>query len=125
MFTFEAISKKNTLHTIQELSPNINNVEIRFIIVAKLNSFKLKNGYTIHSFKVSDPTGSIVCNFFDQLGASLCEGDIIYVNGFISKTYRDKLVLQQTKNAKCFILGKYFFSFNPTNDKSQQIENYF
>ena len=104
------INRKSPSHKIGGLKKPEKNIELKFIIVSKVSSFKTKKDL-ITQCDIADETGAISINFFNDTGIILEEGDICYINGAYSSFYKDKLVLYEGQSMIRKI-GKWFMNFS-------------
>ena len=111
LFTYESLSSKSITHQIAMLKPNQSNLELMFIILEKLRDRRTKTNVLITTYLVADSTGSVHCNFYEDFGAELQEGDIVYANGYTTNLYNSRLVLYQGKVSKSFIIGKFMLEY--------------
>lgn len=98
---------------IKDLSPGKKLINIIFIILERKKIYKLKNEQNIYPFLVADTTGSVVCNFYDELGQSMKEGDIVYVHSAYASIYKNSLCLYTPKldHGTIIKLDEFFFNF--------------
>ena len=63
---------KEPTHKINMLKPHEKNLELKAIILERVETVLIKNKQsTIHKFLISDQTGSIFLNLFDEKGIFL------------------------------------------------------
>lgn len=63
---------KEPTHKISMLKPHEKNLELKAIILERVETVLIKNKQsTIHKFLISDQTGSIFLNLFDEKGIFL------------------------------------------------------
>lgn len=100
---------KDPAHKINMLKPHEKNLELKVMVLEKVETVLIKNKQnTIHKFLISDNTGSIFLNLFDEKGIFflfffilsfsgelLSPGDIIYVNGAYSTLFKDQMILYE------------------------------
>jgi len=61
---------KESASKIADLSPKDKNIELKFIILAKVETVSTKIGKLITKFHVADSSGSILLNVFDECTSS-------------------------------------------------------
>ncbi len=67
---------------------------------------------------IADETGCCYMNFFNDVGKTLEEGDILYVNGVYSSFYKEMLIIYQGSCSIIRRIGKWYMKFNLTNNIS-------
>ncbi len=109
--TFKDI-KPNT--EIKDITPGKKLINIIVIVIEKIKTFKLKNEQQIYSFLVADQTGSIQCNFYDDIGQSIKEGDVIYIHSGYGSILKNFLALYTPKldHGNIVKINEFFFLFN-------------
>ena len=102
-----------TNKTVGEIKSGDKNIDIQVILIKLLDTHKIKNG-SITTFLVGDETGSIQCNFFDNVSQFIKEGDVLYITGAYSTLYNKHIVLYQPKIGYGFVtkIGEFFFPFS-------------
>ena len=118
-FNYLQIKEKKVSHKIAELKPNEKNIELRCIVIKKEEEKMLQNNVNLYKYLIGDSTGSIFCNFFNENFSDLENGEILYLNGFVTNLYKNKLVMYQSKNSKAIKIGKYVFEFLIHPNKSK------
>ena len=110
MSLFEPNEKKQ----ISQLEPNDKNLNLTFILVEKKNPIKLKRDSIIYPCIVADASGSIICNFFDEIGEFLKESDIINVVNAYTSLFKNQMSLYPAKIGigKTVKVGEFFMTFS-------------
>lgn len=105
----EFISNKR----ICDLKPMDKNIELKVILITQVSRNKLKNDLKITQFLAGDNTGTILCNFFDEVGDRLAEGDIVYIKGAYASLFKNNLVLYTPKPGlgQMLKIGEYFMTY--------------
>ena len=105
---------QNEKKSIVQLVPNDKNLNLTFLLVEKKHPVRLKRDSVIYPFLVADNTGSIVCNFFDEIGEQLKESDIINVQNAYASLYKNQMSLYPAKASvgKTMKVGEFFMLFN-------------
>ena len=108
---------KNNFKTnkkVKEIKNGDKNIDIEVILIKCLSTHNLKNGNKITTYLVADDSGSIHCNFFDNVSNFIKEGDILYVTGAFSSLFEDHIVLYQPKIGYGHVTktGEFFFTFS-------------
>lgn len=67
---------------------------------------------------IADETGCCYMNFFNDVGKTLEEGDILYVNGVYSSFYKEMLIIYQGSCSIIRRIGKWYMKFNLINNIS-------
>ena len=62
---------------IKDIKKGDKNINIIVILIEYLSKTSVKNGKHITHYLIADKTGSIQCNFFDEIGDKIQEGDIL------------------------------------------------
>lgn len=103
-----------------DLKPGDKNIEIKVILITQISRNKLKSDTKITQFLVADNTGSILCNFFDETGDLLNEGDIIFLKGAYASIFKGKLILYASKlgSGQVIKVGEFFMTFSETPNLS-------
>ncbi len=78
---------------IIDIKPGDKNLDIQLILLGLTHRGKLKNESKLTQFLVADNSGSILCNFFDDVGDLLDEGDIIYLKCCYASMFKEKMIL--------------------------------
>ena len=99
---------------VGEIKHGDKNIDILVILIKIIGKHNLKNGGTITTFLVGDETGSIHCNFFDNVSNYIKDGDVLYITGAYSTLFNNHIVLYQPKNGYGFVtkINEFFFSFS-------------
>jgi hypothetical protein len=114
---FSNIANEMGLHTnkqIAEIKPGDKNLDIRGIIVCQISKNTLKNEQKIRQLLLADSTGSIHCNFFDEVGEKLNEGDVIFLKNAYASVFKNNLILYANKPGygQVVKVGEYFMTYN-------------
>ena len=109
---------------VAEIKSGDKNIDIQVILIKLLEVHKIKNG-TITTFLVGDETGSIHCNFFDNVSQYIKEGDILYITGAYSTLFNNQIVLYQPKKDYGFVIknDEFFFPFSLKPNISEKQNN--
>ena len=99
---------------IIEIKNGDKNIDLQVILVKILKVNNLKNGNKITTYQVADESGSIHCNFFDNVSDFIKEGDILFITGAYSSLFEDHIVLYQPKIGHGHVtkIGEFFFTFS-------------
>ena len=106
-----ALVLKDASTKIASIKPYEKNLEIKFIVLEKIETFRMKDNRTIHRYLVADRTASAYLNMYDQFGEYLQIGDIVYANGVYSTIFKDQQILYQGKFGLMLRLGEFFFEY--------------
>ena len=92
------------------------------ILIKFLGSHNLKNGNKITTFLIGDDSGSIYCNFFDNVSNFIKEGDILFITGAYSSIFDNRIVLYQPKIGYGNVtkIGEFFLIFSLKPNISEQ-----
>jgi hypothetical protein len=106
----EYISNKK----ISDLRPFDKNIDIKVILLQLISRSKLKSEVKITTFLVADHSGSIHCNFFEDVGDILSEGDIIFIKSGYATIFKNNLILYTSKPGlgQIIKIGEYFMTFS-------------
>ena len=118
-FNYDQIKEKTVSHKIANLKSNEKNIELRCIVIKKEEEKMLQNNVNLYKYLIGDETGSVFCNFFNDDFHNLESGEILYLNGFVTNLYKNRLVMYQSKNSKTILIGKYEFEFRVHPNKSK------
>ena len=107
------INNLKTNKKVIDIKSGDKNIDIKVILIKLLGTYNLKNGKKIVTFLVGDETGSIYCNFFDNVSIFIKEGDILYITGAYSSIFDNRVVLYQPKIGFGHVtkIGEFYFSF--------------
>ena len=107
---------------IIEIKNGDKNINIKVILIKFLKSSIIKNGSKITTFLVGDESGTIHCNFFDNVSNFIKEGDILNITGAYSSLFDNSIVLYQPKIGYGHItkIGEFFFTFSLKPNISEQ-----
>ena len=105
-----------------EIKNGDKNIDIKVILIKFLGSYNLKNGSKITTFLVGDESGSIHCNFFDNVSNFIKEGDILFITGAYSSVFDNRIVLYQPKIGHGTVtkIGEFFLIFSLKPNISEQ-----
>ena len=110
---------------VKDINDGDKNINIQVILIKLLDKHNIKNGGCITTFLVADETGSINCNFFDNVSKFIKEGDILYITGAYSSLYDNHIVLYQPKINYGFVIkiNEFFFQFASKPNISEKVVN--
>ena len=99
---------------VSEIKNGDKNIDIKVILIKIISKHNLKNGGTITTFLVGDETGSIHCNFFDNVSDYIKDGDVLYITGAYSTLFNNHIILYQPKIGHGFVrkINEFFFLFS-------------
>lgn len=99
---------------ICDIKPFDKNLDMQVILISLVSKNKLKNESKITQFLVGDSSGSILCNFFDDTGDKLNEGDIIFLKGSYASIFKNKLILYTGKPGfgQVIKIGEFFMTYS-------------
>ena len=108
--------------TVIEIKNGDKNIDIKVILIKFLGSHNLKNGNKITTYLVGDDSGSIHCNFFDNVSNFIKEGDVLFITGAYSSLFDNRIVLYQPKIGYGHVtkIGEFFFTFSLQPNISEQ-----
>jgi len=112
---------------IKDIKKGDKNINIIVILIEYLSKTSIKNGTLITNYLIADETGSIQCNFFDEIGDKIQEGDILYITGAYASLFKHHLVLYNAKPGFGQVgkMDEFFMSFSKTPNLSEkEYENY-
>jgi hypothetical protein len=78
---------------IKDLKPGDKNLDMKFILIDKRQKTKTKNDSLIQQYLVADETGSVLCNFFDDFGNFVSDGDICLIKNGYASLFKNNLIL--------------------------------
>ena len=107
---------------VAEIKDGDKNIDIKVILIKFLGSHNLKNGNKITTFLIGDDSGSIYCNFFDNVSNFIKEGDILFITGAYSSIFDNRIVLYQPKIGYGNVtkIGEFFLIFSLKPNISEQ-----
>ena len=111
---------------VKEIKNGDKNIDIIVILIKKIiDKHNLKNGSCITTFLVGDETGSIHCNFYDNVSEYIKEGDVLYITGAFSSLFNNHIVLYQPKLNYGHVkkIDEFFFQFSLKPNISEQEVN--
>jgi hypothetical protein len=105
----EYISNKKII----DIKPYDKNIDIKVIVIGLVSRNKLKSDITITTFHVADYSGSIHCNFFEDVGEIINEGDILFLRSAYATIFKNNLILYTSKPGlgQIIKLGEYFMLY--------------
>ena len=107
---------------IKDIKKGDKNINIIVILIEYLSKTSVKNGKHITHYLIADETGSIQCNFFDEIGDKIQEGDILYITGAYASLFKHHLVLYNAKPGFGQVgkIDEFFMSFSKTPNLSEK-----
>eukprot|EP00831_Metopus_contortus_P018566 TRINITY_DN17926_c0_g1_i2.p1 TRINITY_DN17926_c0_g1~~TRINITY_DN17926_c0_g1_i2.p1 ORF type:complete len:163 (+),score=23.64 TRINITY_DN17926_c0_g1_i2:180-668(+) len=103
--------ERTVKHHIGDLKPHDRNLELKVILIEKINTFMVKHVTPVTQFLAADNTGSILCNFFGDMSSQFGIGDIVYMDGAYASLFRGTLVLYTGKKGSVFRAGHFFMQY--------------
>ncbi len=82
--------------TICELIPGDKNLELKIMLIHQITKNRLKET-KLTQYLVADQSGSILCNFFDEWGDKVKEGDILFLKAAYVSTYKNDMILYTSR----------------------------
>lgn len=79
--------------TIFQLKPHDKNLDLKVMLIEQKFRNRLKGEMKLTQFLAADTTGSILCNFFDEFGDRVKEGDILFLKGAYVSVFQNQLIL--------------------------------
>ena len=79
------------------MKPYDKNVDLKVILIQQTIKNRLKSDSKLTQFLVGDNSGSILCNFFDEWGDRVKEGDIVFLKGGYVSVYKNQMVLYTSR----------------------------
>ena len=120
MTTSEYITNKK----VKDIKNGDKNIDIQVILIKKIDEHNIKNGGCITTFLVGDESGSINCNFYENVSPFIKDGDVLYITGAFASLFDNKIVLYQPKAGYGFVkkIKEFFFQFSlePNISENQQ-----
>ena len=112
---------------IKDIKKGDKNINIIVILIEYLSKTSVKNGKYITHYLIADETGSIQCNFFDEIGDKIQEGDILYITGAYASLFKHHLVLYNAKPGFGQVgkIDEFFMSFSKTPNLSEKLYDEF
>lgn len=82
-----------------ELKPHDKNINIKIMIILQLikNQKCSKGDVRLYQYLVSDDTGSILCNFYDECGKIIKEGDILILKSAYISIFKSQMILNTSR----------------------------
>lgn len=116
----DVLSKLNTFTNIKpnsyisDCKPGKKNMCLTVMVIEFKNFIKLKNEQVIYAFVVADITGSIICNFYDDIGKKIRLGDVLYMTSCYSSVHNKILTLYSPKlnNGTMIKIDEFNLAFN-------------
>lgn len=90
-----------TNKTICELNPGDKNLDLKIMLIHQATKNKLKET-KLTQFLAADQTGSILCNFFDEWGDKVKEGDILFLKSAYVSVYKNNMILYSSRYKNFF-----------------------
>ena len=108
---------------IIDIHPGDKNIDLVVILISYITKTKLKNDKQITQYQVGDDTGSILCNFYDDVGDKITEGDILILKGSYATIFKNHLVLYTAKPGFGSItkINEFFMTFSEYPNLSAQV----
>ena len=106
---------------IKDLKPGDKNLDMKFILIDKRQKTKTKNDSVIQQYLVADETGSVLCNFFDDFGNFINDGDICLIKNGYASLFKNNLILYasnisiiiaRTGTGQVVKIDEFFFNFS-------------
>ena len=91
---------------ICELTPGDKNLDLKVMLIYQRTKNKLKET-KLTQFIVADDTGSILCNFFDEWGDKVKEGDILFLKTAYVSVYKNEMILYSSRYHYFNIQARY------------------
>ena len=106
-----------------DIHPGDKNIDLVVILITYITKTKLKNDKQITQYQVGDDTGSILCNFYDDVGDKINEGDILILKGSYATVFKNHLVLYTAKPGFGSItkINEFFMTFSEYPNLSAQV----
>ena len=84
---------------ICDLKPHDKNIDIKIMVIQQMiKNQRCSNGeFRLYQFLVSDNTGSILCNFYDEWGEKIKEGDILVLRCAYVSIYKSQMILYTSR----------------------------
>ena len=110
---------------IIDIHPGDKGIDIIIILIEYLNKTTIKNGSHITQYLVGDDTGCIQCNFYDDIGDIVQEGDILFLSGAYASIFKQHLILYTAKFGlgKIIKLNEFFMTFSKIPNLSKEVYN--
>jgi hypothetical protein len=98
---------------ICDIKPYDKNIDIKILVLQLLSRNKSKNDIKITTFLVADYSGSINCNFFEDVGEMINEGDILFLKSAYASIFKNNLILYTSRPGfgQIIKLGEYFMLY--------------
>ncbi len=108
---------------IIDINPGDKNIDIKVILIQFISKNRLKNDLQITQYLVADQSGSILCNFFEDVGDVINEGDILFLKTAYATKFKNTLILYTSKPGmgRVFKLGEFFMTFSETPNMSLKV----
>ena len=106
-----------------DIHPGDKNIDLVVILITYITKTKLTNDKQITQYQVGDDTGSILCNFYDDVGDKINEGDILILKGSYATVFKNHLVLYTAKPGFGSItkINEFFMTFSEYPNLSAQV----
>ena len=108
---------------VKDIHPGDKGIDIIIILIEYLNKTTIKNGSHITQYLVGDDTGCIQCNFYDDIGDIVQEGDILFLSGAYASIFKQHLILYTAKYGlgKIIKLNEFFMTFSKIPNLSKEV----
>ena len=99
---------------VKDIKNGDKNIDIQVILIKRVGVYNTKTGGCITTYLVGDESGSINCNFYDNVSNFIKEGDVLYITGAYSSLFNNHIVLYQPKIGYGHVkkIGEFFFQFS-------------
>jgi len=81
---------------ICELNPGDKNLDLKVMLIQQTAKNRLKES-KLTQFLVADHSGSILCNFYDEWGDKVKEGDILFLKGAYVSVFKNDMILYTSR----------------------------
>lgn len=89
----------------------MKSININVVVIKKIEEKFTKDGHSVHSFLVADPSASILLNLWDEIGASVLNGDILQILGGFVTLYKG-FIRFACRVGKIIYKGKFLMMFH-------------
>ncbi len=119
----ESIGDFKANKNISDIHPGDKGIDITIILIEYKNKTTIKNGSHITQYLVGDNTGCINCNFYDEIGDIVQEGDILFLSGAYATIFKQHLILYTAKYGlgRIIKLNEFFMTFSKKPNLSEYI----
>ena len=110
---------------VKDIKNGDKNIDIQVILIKRVGVYNTKTGGCITTYLVGDESGSINCNFYDNVSNFIKEGDVLYITGAYSSLFNNRIVLYQPKVGYGHVkkIDEFFFLFSLKPNISEQEVN--